>query len=169
MTIEIQDRLTEYFEELHQHFHKSQSRFVEALAWDLAEDVMTFAPDWNPNLYLSGFEKRLWQEDISEGMSAIEILYTGFTEQVDYIEVWWEFATPETMHNRPEDRKLGRDYALYQETGYDRIADPRKAKHQRFIRKGSEIYSHTMKHNANKYLQQILRLEELPKTPNNNY
>ena len=45
MTWEIQDHLTEYLEELHQHFHKSQSRLVEAMAWDLAEDVMTFAPD----------------------------------------------------------------------------------------------------------------------------
>lgn len=167
--IEIQDRLTEYLEELQAHFHKSQFRLMEAMGHDLAEDVMTFAPDWNPNLYLSGFEKRLWHKDISEGMSAIEILYTGFTEQVDDIDVWWEFATIDTMSGLPEDRELGRDYALYQETTYDRIADPRKAKHPHFVRKGSEVYSHNMKFKMERYLQQIMRLEELPKTPKNNY
>ncbi len=169
MVVEINDTLTEYFEKVLNHFHKSQTRLIEAMGHDLAEDTMTFAPDWNPNLYLSGFEKQLWTEEISNEKSMIEILYTGFTEQVDFIDVWWEFATPSSMHKSPEDRELGRDYAYYQETTYDSIADPRKAKHPHFVRKGSEVYAHTMKPKTSEYLNKILRLEELPKTPENNY
>ena len=54
----------------------------------------------------------------------------------DHAKVWWEFSEELDPGLPEEERTLARDYAFYQETGVDKIARPRGAKHKYAIQRG---------------------------------
>ena len=131
--------------------------------------------DWNPNLYLSGQEEERWLIEKSSKGHSITVNYTGMTYKKRYHEdefkVWWEFSE-EIYHAGstsairyiqyrmdPEDRTLARDYALYQETTYDGVADPRNARHPHAIREGAKEGTPTIEKKAAEYLENIMKLK----------
>lgn len=98
--------------------------------------------DFNPFLFSSGQMDKNRHAKIEKDQSILDVVYTGMDLQHDFIglgsyaRVWREFARDEDAGMPPTERTLVRDYAYYQETGIDKLAKPKGAKHQHAIRNG---------------------------------
>lgn len=127
---------------------------------------------WNPNLYLSGQEEDRWLFEQSKGKSSVTVNYTGMTYERRYdddeFQVWWEFSKEiregfsiyEVMYQMdPEERTLARDYAYYQETTYDPIADPRWVRRPHAIRRGTEAGAGLIFEKSEEYLHNLINLK----------
>ena len=132
MPTEIIDNLTTYLELLKTEINREDYRrvkFLDEAARELVEIVDEIIPKWNPNLMYSGHEEEFWNYFNEEGISSLEIVYTGFTGEgmgePDDIAVYWEFGK---KHLGGYNDILARDYAYYIEFGKDRFAPNAKLK-----------------------------------------
>jgi len=114
-------------------------------------------PKWNPNLMYSPLEKEHQDYSIDSNISTLELLYTGFTETAQMnalpLGVWGEFG----------DKAQGilqRDYAFYQETTIDPIADPKGARSPHFVKKGTANYATEFHYKTMAYLDRLMHLEK---------
>jgi hypothetical protein len=87
-------------------------------------------------------------------VSSIEIMYTGerieeYTSSIPP-KVWWEFGDKDTG-------TLERDYAFFQETGIDPIADSEDARAKGAIAIGVAESKHTLLEHSQKYLESIMK------------
>lgn len=170
INFKVEDNLTDYLTELESHLDAEREKFVGGLArkpvgtWgDPNEGEITLlAPKWNPFLYTTGQNRLKWTIKLGE-KSSVEILYSAMkapnlntTYDDKTRRVWWEFADDDNP------KKLGRDYAYYQETGEDPIARPEDAKHKHFIRDGLEASFPEIKRAAGRYLMEIMNLRKVP-------
>lgn len=154
--------VTQYLDELNEVFEDSQGGMMDKLAEDLSENyIEKYIPQWNPNLFESGENPKNWFRHMEDGMSAIELLYTGFTELSEYMYVFYE------MGGYSDSRKtsLKRDYAYYQETGEDLYhgSYPKASSFEghHYVKYGTEEYSKSMNKNVARYLNQILELRRV--------
>lgn len=170
MTVEIQDNLTKYFEELQMNFESSKPALNEAFAESIVGKygspvsghiAQFMSQTFNPNLFMSGQNPNYWQFESKEGMSILEVLYTGIHLHDKYpvgkAKVWSEFATSDTKNKPLQERELARDYAYYQETGIDPIAKSSDAKHKGAIKEGLSLSNQFDLEKTGDYLEHIMR------------
>lgn len=169
---EVQDNLTDYLDKLKTHFEKNKiilnEEFTRAVVGDYLNPnsghiAKYMSTNFNPYLFTSGQDEHYWKFMSEEGMSSIEVLYSGMRLHDRYpvgkARVWWEFAeNPSVPKNQ---RRLARDYAWYQETGEDKIAMPDDAKHTGAIAKGLAEVSQKDLKNVNEYLMNIMELKTM--------
>ena len=179
-----EDTITPYLNQISENYEKASEYHLKDLARVLTGDsrnksdkgtIGMLMAKWNPNLYLSGQEEDRWLIETSAEGKTIYVNYTGMTWERRYFDedfkVWWEFSE-EIYHAgstrairyiqyvmEPEERTLARDYALYQETQYDRIADPRFARHPHSVREGTDAGSDLVLKKASQYLENIINLK----------
>lgn len=164
-----EDTFSEYLTFIYDNFHKNLPTELKHLARTMVgeeeDDGTGFIPKFisttfNPNLFISGQEEEYWQLKSSQrsnvigggNLSSIEVIYTGMRLHENlhnYAKVWTEFAGDDGM--------LERDYAFYQETGMDTIADSSDAKHKGGIRAGVMASSDTLFNHTAEYVYNIMR------------
>ena len=120
---------------------------------------------YNPYLYSTGQNDEYWIGKSNNKLTTLEALYTGLDIHEYYGDgvpkgIWWEFATKDTSRLPPKMRKLERDYAYFQETGRDKIADSKYAKRKGGIRKGILSAEAPLHSEAVKYFGRILQLRK---------
>jgi len=143
----IEDTVTGYLNALQSQMEKDSEYILNHVADEVTgkdEDDSAPIPKlmstrFNPYLYISGQLPENREVKVDNGKSVIEILYSGMGLEEWYGDeamVWWEFSKEQDPSIPPRERTLARDYAYYQETGADIIADYRNAKHKRAIQTG---------------------------------
>ena len=149
--VTVTETVSEKMDLLQQQFEDDVEEILQKLADAVTgTDEDDFAPipslmstEFNPNLYMSGQERRHRFVKKSKNQSVITIVYTGMDLHEihgDDAKVWWEFA--EDLETDPKYRKLERDYAYYQETGMDPIAEYSDAHHVGAINTGLGLGVH---------------------------
>ena len=151
------ETVSEYFRQVGATFKEETPQILEDMGDILVDNITTFAPDWNPNLYLSGYEKDWWVIEPTKTGTLLDILYTGMlyedTVGEDEMKGWWEFGG----HSYQPPAPPTRDYAYFQETGQDPIADSGLAKHKWFIARGAKKSQEPIVNKAKDYLDEILK------------
>ena len=157
----IENTVTDYLNKLDElaNDEGNTRRFLKDSAQEMHfEYIEPLMPKWNPNLMYSPLEPEHQIVKISKGVSSIELLYTGFTEEAREGDlpkgVWSEFGDKFTG-------TLERDYALYQETGQDPIA-PDFAGHH-FVKRGTHNYLNQFYTKTDAYLDRLMHLEQWQK------
>lgn len=155
----VEDSLMDYLTELVEVFNKSKSGILDKLAWELTNEyIEPYVPQWNPNLYLSGEDSDNWFKQSKDGMTTIEILYTGFTEASEHMYVFYEFGG----YSETKMTDLKRDYAYYQEFGKDlfhgKYPEAEKFEGRHFIKQGTEKYQGVVESSISRYMQQVMDL-----------
>lgn len=150
------ETVSEYFRQVGVNFHEHAPDVLEEMGDILVGNITEFAPDWNPNLYLSGYEKDWWIIEPTDTGTILDIIYTGMlyedTVGEDEMKGWFEFGGSSYPPSPPT-----RDYAYYQETGQDPIASPGGAKHKWFVAKGAKKSQKPIVNKAQVYLDDILQ------------
>lgn len=168
---EVQDTLTEYLDKLKSHFNANKVTLNEVFAEAVVGDswmnprsghiAKYMSTNFNPYLFASGQDKGYWKFMSEEGISSIEVMYSGMHLHEQYpvgkARVWWEFA--EDTSAPKNQRKLARDYAWYQETGEDKIAMPEDARHKGAIAKGLAEVSQKDLKKTEEYFMRIMELK----------
>ena len=141
-----EDTVSEYFKRIAGEAKSERNSMLNEMAHIFTTDVYELAPHWQDALAESGFEESNWEIcDTSKG-GAISVLYTGLYNAVS----WWEFSDDGDTNHPPD-----RDYAYFQETGIDPIADSSDAKHKGFI--SSTLRRSDTRHNINMVAQEYLK------------
>lgn len=176
MKFEIEDNLTEYFNELEKHFNSHKDTlgvaFARKVVGNYGEErshIAKHMSKWNPYLYTTGQNQNYWDWNVGEDKTTVEVLYSGKHIHQDrrsgITRIWWEFATKETRGNYSWERKLDRDYAEFQETGDSSNAhfpiDPEKARNKHGINKGLREVNQKDLDKAGEYLMIIMELRML--------
>ena len=156
---EIQENVSKYLDKLDTLSTDASNtkRFLKDVGQEMhLEFIEPLMPKWNPNLMYSPLEREHQIVKTSSTLSSLELIYTGFTELEEggEINVWSEFAE----HGNPATHHLERDYAFYQETGYDPIA-PVFGGHG-YVAKGTAAYSTQMNYKTMAYLDRLMHLEK---------
>lgn len=158
----VKENVTKYLEQLEDlSTNKTNKRnFLKDSAQEMHFDyIEPRMPRWNPNLMLSPVESKNQKIDISEDKSIMMLTYTGFTEEA--IDgnlpkgVWSEFGDKYT-------KTLERDYAYYQETGEDEIADDFEGHH--YVEFGTKAYLNQFYAKTQAYSDSLLNLEPWSKS-----
>lgn len=179
-----EDTITDYLNELESLIEEEKPQLLNTLMREVVGYPYSFggfvAPlmstKWNPFLYSSGQDSSMWHGEIGE-VSRLETVYSGMKlhQLFDKPKVWSEFATPETKNQSdPRKRKLARDYAYFQETGIDPIADPRYAKHKHAVEEGFAASTNHVIAETGKYVERLMQLQKgkhitTDKTPVNSF
>lgn len=164
----IEDTSTEYLDTLMEEITSNETLLAHDVAKEFTGSGGTgsghitkhMSRDFNPFLFRSGADERYWNLSKDDGLTIIEILYSGMRlhEEFNHPLVWWQFATKETARNsNPRERTLARDYAYFQETGIDSVADESLAKHQGAVQKGLSEASEKDLKKAGEYLALIMQ------------
>lgn len=153
-----EDTVTEYLNKLDELSSdvSNNRRFIRSAGQEMHFDyIAPLMPKWNPNLMYSPLEPDNQIIDISDGLTTIELIYTGFTEDAKMNAlpkgVWSEFG----------DKTQGileRDYAYYQETGDDPIADNFEG--HWFATRGTLRYNDMFRLKTIAYLNKLTHLEK---------
>lgn len=152
----VEDTVTEYLHKLDAHFNESQPKLLKNLARVLSQEYITpLVPTWNPNLYLSGLDESKWVIKTSKDVIGVDIIYTGFTKFSEHMDVWWEFGGYSTL--RPTNLK--RDYAYYQETGKDSVAEEFTG--HWYVKRGTQAFQKQINSTVDQYLYKIMRLQSI--------
>lgn len=169
-----EDTFTDYLNELEKHFNSHKDTLNYAFARSIVGNygsmngkiARLMSTDFNPHLYATGQDENLWKHTIEEGMSIIEIMYTGMHLHEEYpvgkARVWWEFGK---YARGGTDDVLERDYAWYQETGQDPIAKSKDAKHKGAIQRGLSSANHKDLNRTTEYMEAIMKLQHLNNPP----
>lgn len=150
-----QETISEYFKQVGVNLHENAPEVMEEMGDILVTEIMTFAPDWTSNLYLSGFEKDWWIIEPTETGTILDIIYTGmlYEDTVgEDMKGWFEFGGSSYPPTPP-----ARDYAYYQETGKDARASPSGARHKWFVARGAKKSQKPIVNKAQVYLDDILK------------
>ena len=156
---EVQENVTEYLTKLTE-LVSDESNTVNFLKDAGSELHFRYIepnmPKWNPNLMYSPLEPDHRKTEVNEDKSFIELLYTGFTESAKMNDlpegVWSEFG----------DKAQGileRDYAYFQETTKDPVAEPKDAKSPFFVKTGTATYTTEFHYKTMAYVDQLMQLK----------
>lgn len=157
----VKDTLTKYINDVIKLVDDESNtrKFLETTGQELHfNNISEFIPQWNPNLIMSPMERDNQIYEVSNELSVLELVYTGFTRREELIDVWWEFSDDMEQMRKPDERELERDYAYYQETGIDSIANP-KGGGKAYVFYGTHTYSSTYKLRVNELMYNWLRLK----------
>lgn len=154
-------RIAEKVEEEKEPLLKELTRYVVGEYGDMEAPIpRRMSTRFNPNLFYSGQEEHNWEIVKSGNITSLYFTYTGMSltrrAYPGGFKVWREFAPKSQQKRRPTFRVLERDYAYYQETGEDPIADKKYAKHQWAIRGGLLTSKSKIIHDAQEYMLQIM-------------
>ena len=158
----IEDTFTDYLTKLQSVYEQSQSGILDNLSEDLSHNyIEKYVPKWNPNLFESGENPQNWFKNINMEMSRVEILYTGFTEQAEYMDVFYEMGGFSTLRKT----SLERDYALYQEIGKDiyhgSYPEAPQFEGHHYVQRGVADFSKVMDRKVARYIGEILKLNKV--------
>lgn len=157
----LEDTLTTYFNTLLEKLERNEEFILEEMMFAATGhkgDVTSPIPrrlmlegtsgqskySYNPYLFESGQDKSWWTFKLDGTISSVEANYSGmrgYETKQDFM-VWAEFSEEweedpyYAQKTDPYDRHLDRDYAFYQETGADKYASPKDARHKGFVNKG---------------------------------
>lgn len=174
-----EDTISEYFDyiynTLHQTTEKELRKQARLLTGEFGDEndgyiapnmtIGKFNREYNPNLFMSGQDEAYWEiNDKSHSgspspiggrnVSTIEMIYTGMRIEEytssDPPKVWAEFGDK-------AEGILERDYAFYQETGIDPIADSKDARATGAISLGTKLGSQELLNHSAKYLESIMK------------
>lgn len=135
--------------------------FLRDAGYDLHRRyIRPIMPKWNPNLVYSPLEPEHQIFEMEEGISSLELLYTGFTrfERAGKLRlIFKEFAVNEDIFSG----HLERDYAFFQETGIDHKVSPNKYKptHLHFVERGTKEFETEFHYKTMAYLDKLMHLE----------
>ena len=154
----VEDTVTEYLDKLQKLSAdpSNKTRFLKSAASEMHfEYVEPLMPKWNPNLMYSPLEKKNQVINVSDTVSSIELIYTGYTEEESYglEKVYSEFAEG----GNPQSGHLARDYAYYQETGQDPIAEDFGGHH--YVGLGTLMYQSKYYSTVLYYLDDLMNLK----------
>ena len=159
----VKETVTDYLAKLEELATdtSNQKRFLQDSAQEMHFDyIEPLMPTWNPNLIFSPLEKDHQIFSTENGFSALELEYTGFTQEARHEElehIFWEFGDP-------IDHVLERDYALFQETGEDEVFDYSKSHyrptHLHFVQRGTDAYLNRFHDRTRAYAMSLLHLEK---------
>lgn len=166
-----EDRISEYLDTISNKVDNQAKQHLTDMAKLLTgtSGIQQYIAPWNPNLFLSGKDQSKWIFEQSDDRSSISVNYTGMTARsrsYDF-KVWWEFSEEYQnassyddwewlQYSEPFERTLARDYAYYQETGEDEVAEESDARNQQYIEKGIEDTYKTIINKSAGYLKNII-------------
>lgn len=159
---EVTETVTAYLNSLLDEVTSPQYKeeFISYIAEEFAQTVDEIIPRWNPNLTYSGLNPENWKILHEQGISELEIIYSGFKgRNLKSKGTWYEFGK---KHKGGVNDPLGRDYAYYQEYGIDKYvkAGYHKAKTfegHHYLEGTVEAFDETvMESYAGEYLRQIM-------------
>lgn len=154
-----EDTITDYLKQLDELAHNTtnQKRFLKTAASEMHFDyIEPLIPKWNPNLMYSPLEEDNQIYKISNNFSSIELIYTGFTDREferegnGLFKVYSEFGDKYTG-------ELYRDYAFYQETGFDWDAPHFEGHHYALL--GTQTYQAQYYMTVLYYLDDVMNLK----------
>lgn len=174
LTMEVErDTLSEYLDKLDELMKTEKKEMANTLMWHLvgfygSPEGGYIAPNmskYNPYLYSTGQMSKYWVGKSNNKLTTLEALYTGLDIHEYFFDgvpkgIWWEFATEDTSHLPPKDRKLERDYAYFQETGIDDVADSKYAKRKGAIRRSIKLAEMPLHLEVVDYFERILHLQK---------
>lgn len=148
----VEETVTKYLQDLKNHFKSKEDDMLRDMARVLSEHIVELAPKDTWTLAESGLEEDDWVIQPTLTGTALDIIYSGLGNT----QSWVEFSNDQ-LKNHPPDR----DYAYFQETGQDKIADSKYAKHKHFILMSTRRSDtrHQINNIASQYLQSIMNLE----------
>lgn len=148
----VEETVSKYLQELKSHFKSKEDDMLRDMARVLSEHIFELAPNDTGTLAESGLEEDDWVIQPTLIGNELDIIYSGLGNA----QSWWEFSK-DYLTNHPPDR----DYAYFQETGQDKIADSKRAKHKHFILMSTRRSDtrHQINNIASQYLQSIMNLE----------
>ena len=171
----VEDTITEYLDLISNDIQEYAPRELKKLARLLVGEeeneasgyiAQHMSTTFNPFLFMSGQFEENWFFSNStnphnlmgrKNSNTIEIIYSGMELQEYYgdeARLWWEFAKDGDNHS--PDRELERDYAYFQETGIDKLARSKDAKHKGAIAKGVKASKAELLDHSKQYLDSIL-------------
>lgn len=136
------DTVSKYLDTIHNNFHSHERVLLEGLGEILSEYIGLYdTPRYSSKLLESGLKRDNWVFNNKESISDLRIVYSGL--EADYS--WWEFSDDYRTNHSPD-----RDYAYFQETGIDNVANSKLAKSRFFVKRGTveksaDIFEHTRK------------------------
>lgn len=157
-----EDTITEYLNQLSSTFENRKEHILREMMYSatgypgdenapiarkLMKEGSSGAKDYqyNPWLFKSGQDKNYWSYESDGDVFTILANYSGMRgyESNEDFKVWAEFSEEweedepyVAMNMDPYERTLARDYAFYQETGADKYASPKDARHIGFVNRG---------------------------------
>lgn len=148
----VEETVSKYLQELKSHFKSKEDDMLRDMARVLSEHIVELAPKDTWTLAESGLEEDDWVIQPTLIGNELDIIYSGLGNA----QSWWEFSD-DYLTNHPPDR----DYAYFQETGQDKIADSKRAKHKHFILMSTRRSDtrHQINNIASQYLRSIMNLE----------
>ena len=142
----VEETVTKYLHDLKNHFQSKEDDMLREMGEVLSEHIVELAPKDTWTLAESGLEEDDWVIQPTLIGNELDIIYSGLGNT----QSWWEFSD-DNLTNHPPDR----DYAYFQETGIDPIADSSDAKHKGFI--SSTLRRSDTRHNINMVAQEYLK------------
>ena len=180
--LNTRETVSEYLTLLTEEVDKGKKKHLHDMAELLThKGIEPLAPKKNtPYLYKSGEKESRWVYDLwDKNKATVSITYSGMTYKEDgysnKLKTWLEFSeeakyaqealergdyseyTYYRYHMSATSRTLSRDYAFFQETGIDELADSDDAKHKYFIERGIDNRHKTILNKSAGYLKQIIR------------
>lgn len=148
----VEETVTKYLHDLKNHFQSKEDDMLREMGEVLSEHIVELAPNDTGTLAESGLEEDDWVIQPTLIGNELDIIYSGLGNA----QSWWEFSK-DYLTNHPPDR----DYAYFQETGKDKTANPKYAKHKYFILMSTRRSDtrHQINNIASQYLQSIMNLE----------
>ena len=159
--IVTEDTITEYLNKLNSTFEDSKEHILREMMYSATGYLGdTSAPiprklmkegssgnkdyEYNPYLFKSGQDRNFWSYESKGDVLTILANYSGMRgyESSDEFKVWaefseeWEDEPYIAQRMDPYERTLAREYAFYQETGADKYASPKDARHIGFVNRG---------------------------------
>lgn len=158
----IKDTLTKYIDDVIKLVddESNTQKFLETTGQELHFDYISqYIPKWNPNLVLSPMERSHQFFELSNGISFLELEYSGFTRRSYFPKgVWQEFSDDPEGLKPPDERELEKDYAYYQETGNDPEASP-EGGGKYYVHFGTAAYNPMYNMRATELMYNWLRLQ----------
>ena len=121
-----EDSITPYLNDIENRLHASSEEIIYKIGKRFREEAQSRVNYWWGNLFESVDKPSQWQIERDPNFIKLDIVFSGITEEVE--EWWGEFEDPSLPMG-------GRDYAYYQETGEDPIADPSHARSKWYVKR----------------------------------
>ena len=165
LEFDVEETVTEGLEKLQEEFQGEIEFILRELAYqatgkeeDTSAPIPSLMGRWNPWLYMSGQEESARTYEHDGGIHRVIINYSGMRYEEMYtpeeFKPWWEFA--EDFESYAPEAILERDYAYFQETGRDSIADSKDAKHKYAIEWGMKAAARPIRDKLRSELETIL-------------
>lgn len=140
----VEDTITTYADYLTEAWDEQEEPLLTKLAYDYIKNVHPKVA--SGTLRSSGEEEDNWEFLHGEDVSEVTIEYTGR----DNPTRWWEFGGFEPFSE-------WRDYAWFQETGEDDVAEPYPTMRRWYVRAAAYESKHRILTDTQKHFMNVLR------------